>query len=75
MDVYAFGILLFELMTGSRPIEGDVVERIFYAILNEPLNLEPLRMTDTPEPIRDLIGRCTAKIRASGRRILRKCAR
>lgn len=61
VDIYAFGILLYELMTGSRPISGDVVERIFYAILNEPLNLEPLRMTDTPAAIRDLIGRCTAK--------------
>ena len=28
----------YELMTGSRPIDGDVVERIFYAILNEPIN-------------------------------------
>jgi len=64
VDIYAFGILLYELMTGSRPISGDVVERIFYAILNEPLNLEPLRMTDTPAAIRDLIGttRCTVEL-------------
>src|SRR5580704_5845457 len=43
VDVYAFGILLFELLTGLKPIAGDTVERIFYSILNEPLNLDPLR--------------------------------
>ncbi len=61
VDIYAFGILLFELMTGSRPIEGEVVERIFYAILNEPINLEPLRGAGAPPAIYDLVKRCTAK--------------
>ena len=29
VDVYAFGILLFELLAGQKPIAGDTVERIF----------------------------------------------
>lgn len=60
VDIYAFGVLFFELLAGVRPITGDAVERIFYAILNEPLNLEPLRGT-VPQPVCDLIARCTAK--------------
>jgi formylglycine-generating enzyme required for sulfatase activity len=61
VDVYAFGVLLFELMTGAKPIGGDSVERIFFSILNEPLNLEPMRKAGAPETICDLVSRCTLK--------------
>jgi eukaryotic-like serine/threonine-protein kinase len=60
-DVYAFGILLFELMTGSKPVTGESVEKIFHQILYEPLNLEPLAQSGAPQPLCDLIARCTAK--------------
>ncbi len=61
VDVYAFGVVLFELMCGQRPVSGDSVERLFYAILNEPLDLEPLRSIAVPESIVELIVRCTEK--------------
>lgn len=61
VDVYAFGILLFELLSGSKPIAADSIERIFHHILNEPLNMEPLQGIGVPQPIYDLISRCTAK--------------
>ena len=60
-DVYAFGILLFELLTGIKPITGESVEKIFHQILYEPLNLEPLQPPKFPPAIGDLIARCTAK--------------
>ncbi len=59
-DIYAFGILLYELMTGAHPIVGDTMEQIFYRILNEPLNLESLR-AKAPEALCQLVARCTAK--------------
>jgi serine/threonine-protein kinase len=60
-DIYAFGILLFELLTGIHPISGDTMERVFYCILNEPLKLETMRLAKVPETLCQLVAQCTAK--------------
>jgi eukaryotic-like serine/threonine-protein kinase len=63
-DVYAFGIVLYELMTGVRPLQdrpGDSVDQIFQTILTEPLDMEPLKALNLPPALNLLIERCTAK--------------
>jgi len=65
VDVYAFGILLFELMTGIKPVTGDSVDQIFGRILQEPIRQEPLRAAGVPQPVIDLISRCTEKLPAA----------
>jgi serine/threonine-protein kinase len=60
-DVYSFGVLLFELLSGTRPVTGDAVESIFNQILYEPVNLAPLQALHLPASVTELIERCTAK--------------
>ncbi|HVO97608.1 MAG TPA: serine/threonine-protein kinase [Bryobacteraceae bacterium] len=58
-DVYAFGVLLFEVLTGLKPIAGGSVEKIFNQILYEPIDLAPL--AQFPPRIANLVERCTSK--------------
>ncbi len=64
-DIYAFGILLFELITGTKPLAGDSVERVFWQILNDPIDLTPLREAGAPEQVVELVQQCTAKDQAA----------
>ncbi|HJU83095.1 MAG TPA: protein kinase [Holophagaceae bacterium] len=60
-DLFAFGILLFELLTGERPFRGDSVAELCSAILrDEPAPLQTLR-PDLPADLVRLAGRCLEK--------------
>jgi serine/threonine-protein kinase len=60
-DVYSFGVLLYELITGMHAISGDSMERIFYAVLNEAIPVETMRRAGAPAGLCRLVSACTAK--------------
>src|SRR5579864_654922 len=61
VDIYSFGVLLFELVTGVRPFEGHTVDQIFDQVLHQALDPEPLKRAGIPDAVSDLIHGCTAK--------------
>ncbi|MCS7026871.1 MAG: bifunctional serine/threonine-protein kinase/formylglycine-generating enzyme family protein [Bryobacteraceae bacterium] len=62
VDIYGWGLLLYELLAGQRPLSGDSIEVLFFQILHQPLDLSPLQaLSDVPAEVIDLIRRCTAK--------------
>ena len=65
-DVYSFGVMLFELFTGKRAVDGEDVQKIFHKILYDELDLEALQDADVPESVIGVIVRCTSK-QLSGR--------
>jgi RNA polymerase sigma factor (sigma-70 family) len=60
-DIWGFGVMLFEMLAGQRPFEGEQLAVVVHAILTEPVpDLEALR-PDVPTALIDLIYRMLEK--------------
>ncbi|MGA3203228.1 MAG: bifunctional serine/threonine-protein kinase/formylglycine-generating enzyme family protein [Bryobacteraceae bacterium] len=61
VDIYAFGLVFYELLTGARGVNGDAIEAVMYQILNLPLDPAPMVNAGIPPQVRALVLHCVEK--------------
>ena len=60
-DIYAIGIILFEMLTGRLPFQGETPYKMLSAHIHQPVpNIRELR-PDLPEAVRAVIDKALAK--------------
>jgi Tol biopolymer transport system component len=59
-DIWAFGVVLYEMLTGRRAFEGEEVSDLLVAVLSKDVDLTRLP-ADVPAPVRRLLRRCLEK--------------
>ena len=59
-DVWAFGVVLYEMLTGQRAFEGEDISITLASVLKEDVNWQALP-ADLPVPVRRLLRRCLEK--------------
>jgi serine/threonine-protein kinase len=60
IDIWAFGCVLYECLTGKRAFDGETLSDVLSSVLRSEVALAALPVA-TPASVRALLGRCFAK--------------
>jgi serine/threonine-protein kinase len=60
-DIYALGVMLFEMLTGQRPFVKERSEALMFAIISNAAQSVRTLRPDVPEAVDRLIGECLRK--------------
>jgi eukaryotic-like serine/threonine-protein kinase len=61
-DIWAFGCVLYEMLTGRRPFDGEDMTDVLGAVVRLEPSWEALP-SDVPAPVRTLLRQCLVKDR------------
>ncbi|HSN53852.1 MAG TPA: protein kinase [Candidatus Sulfomarinibacteraceae bacterium] len=59
-DIWAFGVVLWEMLTGHKLFEGETVSHVLASVLKDEIEVDELP-NDTPPRLNDLLERCLRK--------------
>jgi serine/threonine-protein kinase len=57
-DIWSFGVVLYELLTGKTLFTGETISHTLASVLKDPIPLDGL---EVPRPIRRLLARCLTR--------------
>ena len=60
-DIWALGVVLYEMLTGRRPFQGEYEQAIIYSILNEDPERPGRIKSDIPPALEEMILKCLRK--------------
>jgi serine/threonine protein kinase/Flp pilus assembly protein TadD len=60
-DIWAFGVVLYEMLTGESPFKADYEQAVIYSILNEPPTPIENYNDKCPATLAKIVNRCLAK--------------
>jgi serine/threonine-protein kinase len=63
-DIYAIGVILFELFTGALPFDASNVAAMIYKKVHEPLHLDSDAALHLPESLKPVVRRALATVAA-----------